>query len=727
MLRSALSFISFAILALLFLPRAMAQDHAGSYALPFGNQPFAPSRATATFASFLKPADFPPASYCAKCHERIHQEWRESAHSNSFREPFYVKNVQLLIDQKGIEFSRHCEGCHNPVALFSGALTRNSAVDRSFDEDGITCSVCHSIAKIEQNAGTGSYVMGRPAVMLNPDGSPREGLPSPSEILEDVGRHKKAVMRDFLRTSEFCSVCHKAAIPRELTDYKWLRAFSVYDEWQQSSWSKQSPLPFYKKDSASGCQSCHMPLREAKGEYAAVAGKLPSHRFPGANSAIPTYYSYPDQLKITQDFLRDSVKVDIFGITIQHHGESSQVFPADSRSFRIAGGDVITLDVVIQNSRIGHSLVPEQRDFYESWVECTVLDAQGADLFHSGALDKDGSLDPSAHSYTNRLIDKSGSRIVQHQVWQTRLKTYDNTIPPGRSDLVRYRFRIPASQKGRIELAVKVNYRRFRKQYSDFILGGSNLYPVLELGVARLPLKMGKNQTPAGAVDLQKRLLRWNNYGISLLGQQQWWAAADAFAETTKIDPAYADGYINRAIAEYSKWIEARKENPDGPGILALDNANAPAESFSYALKLLEKALEIAPRSARALFYQGLILRLQNRLPEAATALNEVTRQYPRLRQGHQELAYVYYLQGAFAKAVAEFEAVKSINPDDITACYYLSIAYQRVGESAKASENALLYATHRDDPNNFGLNLEFVQKNPIEANELTPYHIHSR
>src|SRR5262249_41797692 len=112
-------------------------DSAGqpAYALPFGSKPYLPSQANAAFEEFLAPGDFPPASYCGKCHEGIHAQWRQSAHANSFRAPFYLKNVQLLMNSKGIEFSRHCEGCHNPTALFTGALTKPSTVDRSFDED----------------------------------------------------------------------------------------------------------------------------------------------------------------------------------------------------------------------------------------------------------------------------------------------------------------------------------------------------------------------------------------------------------------------------------------------------------------------------------------------------------------------------------------------------------------------------------------------------------------
>lgn len=694
------------------------------YALPFGNQPYAPSRATADFPGFLTPSDFPSARYCSECHQDVHREWRESAHANSFRAPFYFKNVQMLIEEKGIEYTRHCEGCHNPIALFSGALTANSNVDRSFDGDGITCSVCHSITRIQNNVGIGSYVMGRPAVMVHSDGSPWEGLPTHDEILQNRELHKKAVMRDFMRTPQFCSVCHKAAIPSQLNSYKWLRAFSVYDEWQQSSWARQSALPFYKKEYVSTCQGCHMPLRSAGDAYGARAGKIASHRFPGANTAIPTYYSYPQQLQVVQEFLRNSLALDFFALTINHSGKVEQITPLGRKQFRTSPGDEVTVDLVVQNRGIGHTLVPEQRDFYESWVEFTARDESGTILFRSGALDKDGFLDPAVHSYTNRLIDSSGKLLVQHQVWNTRLKPYDNTIPPGRSDLARYGFRIPENARGTVTISAAVRYRRFRKQYTDFILATNAMYPVCELGSTDFQLRIGRN-FPQRPRDEMPSLLRWNNYGIALLGQQQWWTAANAFSRTTQIDPGYVDGYVNQAIAEYSKWIESRKENPDGPGVLSLDNANAPSESFAPALELLEKALALKPGYARALFYKGVILRLQNRLDAAVQALQEVTRQFPAMRQGHQELGYVLYLKKSYAEASDQFEAVKLINPDDVTACYYLSITYARLGRSSEAQENAKLYAEHRDDPNNFALNLDFVQRHPDEARELTPYHVH--
>ena len=107
----------------------------GTYDYRFGRErPFAPSNADTEDGKFIAGQDFIPSSRCAKCHTDAHPQWRESAHANSFREPFYQKNVTDLIRQKNIAFTRHCESCHNPAALFSGALTdKPQFKNRPFD------------------------------------------------------------------------------------------------------------------------------------------------------------------------------------------------------------------------------------------------------------------------------------------------------------------------------------------------------------------------------------------------------------------------------------------------------------------------------------------------------------------------------------------------------------------------------------------------------------------
>ncbi|MEJ7709874.1 MAG: hypothetical protein WKF84_08445 [Pyrinomonadaceae bacterium] len=148
-----------------------------------------------------------------------------------------------------ISFSSAVSKIHataNPVTTrlrsFSGALTKSASFKRPFDDDGVSCIVCHSIQSAE-NRGIGGYVMGEPALLVKEDGT-RLLEVEDKQIMEDVPSHRRAMMRPLLKSPEFCAACHKSQVPRELNDYKFLRAFAVYDEFQQSSFSKNRRTPF---------------------------------------------------------------------------------------------------------------------------------------------------------------------------------------------------------------------------------------------------------------------------------------------------------------------------------------------------------------------------------------------------------------------------------------------------------------------------------------------------
>jgi tetratricopeptide (TPR) repeat protein len=680
---------------------AYSQATSEHYSYRFGEtKPFLPSNAATDTGEFINAKSFPTAKYCGHCHQEAHAEWRQSVHANAFRAPWYVKNVNVLRKEKGVEFTRHCEGCHNPTALVSGALTKDSPVDRKFDEDGITCSACHSIQKVDTR-GTGSYVLGQPAVIVDENGKPIYGEVSDKEILAHLDRHSKAVMKDFYRSSEFCSACHKAALPKILNDYKWQRAIFLYDEWQLSSFAKQSPLPFYVKDQVSKCQTCHMKPEEIQlPDYGAKDGKLASHRWLGANTVLAKYYGYDAQMEKTLAFLRNGVfNVDIFGI--ERNGAKISA-PLGSQPFEIAAGDLLTASVVIQNKGIAHSFVPEQRDFYESWVEFEATDAAGRTLMHSGALRADGSLDPRAHSFTNRLVNKKGGLNDLHQVWDTRVVAYNNTIQSGRSQIVRYEFRVPVDAVGPITVTAKVNYRHFNQHFIDYGVPHHEDMPVAEVAARTRTLALGAN--PAAAPDPQdnKDWMRWNNYGISLLDAQQYAASAQAFLRVTELRPDYADAFTNVAIANF-QW-----------------------ERFDAARGSLEKALQLSPHNARALYYLALVERTQGHLEAAISDLREVTVQFPRSRDAHRELGFSLYQQHKYDEARSEYETLQSIDPDDLAAHYILSIVYRRLGMKEQAAREASAFADQKDDPTASTYALEFLRKHPEITSESVPWHTHS-
>src|ERR1700689_244859 len=320
-----------------------------SYNFPFGtDKPFLPGNPSVEGNDFLQPGAFPNAKYCAHCHQQAYSQWRQALHSNSFHTPFYRTSVNILPRTKGIEYTRHCDSCHNPIGVLAGAMTQNSIVDRSFDADGLTCTTCHSIQRLQSTMGNGGFVMGVPSAMVDEDGKRIPGVVPDDEIMKHPERHSRAVMKDFYRTPEFCAACHKANLPNPLNDYKFIRAFTVYDEWQNSKFSNRNPLTFYQTGFTT-CQDCHMARAALKlKDDGAKHGTLVSHRWPAGNTAVPFYYGFDEQLQKTVEFLKTGnyLNVDLFAIKKQ--GEEMTA-PLGTTSFQLAPNETVQMMVVIQS------------------------------------------------------------------------------------------------------------------------------------------------------------------------------------------------------------------------------------------------------------------------------------------------------------------------------------------------------------------------------------------
>ncbi len=662
----------------------------------------APGNARIESNEFIQPGAFPTAKYCGHCHEEAYAQWRQSLHSNSFRTPFYRTSANILIRTKGIEYSRHCDSCHNPIAVLTGALTKGANVNRNFDEGGLTCSTCHSIQGLQSTLGNGSFVMSIPAVITDANGKRIPGEVPYEEILHHPDRHSKAVMSKLYQSPRFCAACHKANLPHTLNEYKWIRAFTSYDEWQNSKFSQQNPLTFYSADLAT-CQGCHMPREAATlRDYGTKNGLLASHRWPAGNTAVPFYYGFTEQLQKTIEFLKSGnyLNVDLFGI--QTSGPEGMIGPLGSVPFTLAANQDVQMMVVIQNKNIGHSLVPEVRDLYETRVQFSVKDASGKELDRSGFLQPDGALDQSAHSFTNRPVNMQGDFVDNHKVWTIHSMAYDNTIQSGRSALIRYEFHIPADAKSPLTVTAKVNYRHFRKSYLDNVFGKDHpAYPIIELASRTRTLNLGANPACAPEPHDNPDWMRWNNLGIAYLDQLQYADAIHAFTEVVKLRPNYADGHINIGLT-YIEW-----------------------EKYTSARASLDKALALSPNNARALYYLALVER-RSAHPEAELAdLQQVVKQYPQARDARRELGISYYQRHQYAAAIEQFQALQAIDPDDVAAHYNLSILYRRIGEKAKAAEQAELFATKQIDPGAPTYSLDFLRKHPEISNESVPWHMH--
>ena len=653
--------------------------------------------------TFIPPDAFPNATYCGHCHQEAYHMWQQSLHRNSFRTPFYRASVNIVINTKGIEFSRHCDSCHNPIAVLSGGLTQDSMVDRKFDQDGLTCMTCHSIQKVQSTLGNGGYVMGVPAVLVDEKGNRMPGIPPDSEILAHLDRHSKAVMQPLLQKPEFCAACHKANLPKTLNEYKEIRAFTTFDEWQNSKFSQRNPLTFYQGDFTT-CQGCHMKRApNVLPEPGAKNGTFVSHRWPAGNTAVPYYYGFDTQLEKTVEFLRagNYLNVDIFGLRKRSDGE--MIAPLGSKPFSIAQGEILEATVVIQNKNIGHSLIPEVRDLYEAWVEFMVTDPDGKDIYHSGFIKPDGALDERAHSFTNRPVNTTGMFVDNHKVWTIHSVAYDNSVQAGRSTMVRYEFQIPQNIKGGVTVTARVNYRHLRQSYLNNVLGKDHpAYPIVQIASRSRILNIGDN--PASAPDPSDNpdWMRWNNLGIAYLDQVQYADAVHAFGEVVKLRPDYADGYTNIGLTNIS-W-----------------------EKFGSARAAIDTALKLSPDNARATYYHALVERRDGHYDAEIADLKKVVEKFPQSRDARRELGVSYYQQDMPHEAMEQFLALQAIDPDDLAAHYNLSLLYKRMGMKDKAKEQLTFFTLKKVDPGAPTYSQDYLRQHPEISNESKLWHMHS-
>ncbi|UWZ82794.1 tetratricopeptide repeat protein [Occallatibacter riparius] len=669
--------------------------------------PFTPGNLQVQGEGFIQPGAFPTAEYCGACHQEAYSQWRQALHSNSFRTPFYRTSVNLLLRDKtrGISFARHCDSCHNPIAVVSGALTENPKVDRTqMDGDGLTCTTCHSVLSLDSTNGNSSIQLGVPAVIVDEKGDRIPGEVPFSEILRHPERHSQAVMHDFLHKPEFCAACHKANLPAPLNDYKFIRAFTAYDEWQQSKFSKRNPLTFYQADFTS-CQGCHMKRNAVTHpEYGAKDGTFASHRWLAGNTAVPFYYNFDEQLKKTIEFLRagNYLNVDIFAL--KKEGSDQMIAPLGSTHYSLAPGDTVEAFVVVQNKNIGHSLIPEVRDLFEAWVEFTVKDTNGKELYHSGFLKPDGMLDPRAHSFTNRPVTNEGDFVDNHKVWTIHSVAYDNTVQAGRSVLVRYQFHLPPDITGVVSVTAKVNYRHLRQSYLNNIFGKGDhpAYPVVEIASRTRMLKIGENSPQAPDEHDNPDWMRWNNLGIALLDQTQYAESVAAFTEVIKLRYDYADAYTNVGLTEIL-W-----------------------EKYDSARTAIHKALTLDPNNVRAHYYDGLLQRRAGNTEQEIADFKKVVEAYPDSRDARRELGITYYQQNMDKEAVEQFEALQRIDPDDLAAHYNLSILYRRAGRRKEAADQQAMFVDKKVDPGAPTYSLNYLRVHPEIATESIPWHMHT-
>ena len=761
-------------------PASMAEEGAGP------TSPFAPSSANTNTGGTIPANFFLTSETCGRCHVDIYEQWDASAHHfSSFNNQWYRRSIEYMQEVVGTAPSKWCAGCHDHAVFFNGRFDRPivDQIDTPEAQAGLSCTSCHSIIHVDSTMGQGGFTIEYPP-LHDMATSEHPLLQGAHDLLLRLapGPHRDTFIKPFHQdqSAEFCSSCHKVHLDGEVNDYRWVRGFNEYDNWQASGVSGQGARSFYYPETPQTCNSCHMPLVRSD-DPAADDGYIRSHRFPGANTALPFVNRDVTQLRVVQDFLRaGQITVDVFGITrvadtpspatqIQRGGEptlsstfavgeeslflgagrrlpgepapADVVAPLDQTPVAVRRGESLRVEVVVRTRNVGHFFPGGTVDAFDVWVEFEAVDDQGRVLLHSGlaADDGKGPVDPGAHFYRSLQLDAHGNPINKRNAWMTRSVAYVRLIPPGAADTIHYRLEIPEDAGDRITLRAKVNYRKFAWWFTQWAYAGvrdgaspaapvASSYddgqwaftrqttdvsghvkaipdiPTTIMAEAAATLVVVDPDAPLpaapGLTDRAARE-RWNDYGIGLLLQGDLRGAEAAFRSVMAIDPTYPDGPLNVA--------RARLQEGD----------------VDAAIPLLEQALALQPDLARAHFFLGTALRTWGRYEEALAHLQVAHDQYPRDRVVLGQIGGIQFLQRQFDAAIATFETVLRIDPEDLQAHYNLMLSHQGAGNRNEATRERALYERFKADESAQAITGPFRRASPEDNNERQAIHEH--
>jgi tetratricopeptide (TPR) repeat protein len=747
--------------------------------------PFFPSSAETNVGGIIPANFFLTSKTCGRCHPDIFEQWNSSAHHfSSFNNQWYRRSIEYMQDVVGTKPSKWCAGCHDHAVFFNGRFDQpiKEQIDTPEAQAGLACTSCHSIVHVKSSMGQGDFTIEYPPLHdLAVSEQPLLAWTHDYLLKLDPRPHRETFLKPFHRqqTAEFCSSCHKVHLDVPVNSYRWFRGFNDYDAWQASGMSGEGARSFYYPPKPQKCADCHMPLVPSD-DPAAKDGKVRSHRFPAANTALPFVNQDHEQLKVTQAFLRDQVvSVDVFGLVRGAAGEApkagrttgseprtASTFAQGEEAGSLGGaapavlappqevlapfgkvdaavrrGESVRVEVVVRTRKIGHFFPGGTVDAFDVWVELEAVDDTGRTLWHSGRVEDGGKgpVEPGAHFYRSLQLDEHGNPISRRNAWMARSVAYVRLIPPGAADTVHYRLQIPPDAGDTIRLKAKVNYRKFAWWNTQWAFAGvrdpeQGPYsvtrdhddgkwvftgdtskvsgqikaipdiPITTMAEAEATLRV----LPAGAPlpeqapyrDASVRE-RWNDYGIGLLLQGDLKAAEAAFLEVTRMEPGYADGWVNVARARIQEGNLAGAED------------------------MLREALKLDPELAKTHFFLGSVLKSNGHYDEALSHLRHAAARYPRDRVVLNQMGRVLFLKREYREALAVLQRVLAIDPEDLQAHYNLMLCWQGLGDAEAAAREQRLYERFKADESAQSITGPYRQLHPHDNNERQAIHEH--
>ena len=396
---------------------------------------------------------YPSANTCGTCHPKHYKEWSVSQHAYAQLSPVYLSLNNKINQLSNGSNGDFCLRCHSPVGANLGESSFMSNLDRHpASREGITCVVCHRINKA-YNKASGRLALvegGLTDAIYGPTGNHglEQVLEAPDKFRvvtdpDEPGRqiHGEAELFNPIKTSTFCGSCHDVTL---FNGFRLEEAFSEY---------RVSPA------AAEGitCQDCHMGKVQGKvsgyefgpaavvGDVPTVERKITSHLFSGPDYSLIHPGIFPHNEEATafktlrewlqfkheegwgtdkfEDNVPDNYKFPKAWESIDDRYDARTILKDQFELLEFARkkrmeilkigfllGDIetqradrngISFRVKVMNGTNGHNVPTGFTGERVVWLEVSVKDAEGNEVFRSGDRDPNGDLRDSHSGYVH--------------------------------------------------------------------------------------------------------------------------------------------------------------------------------------------------------------------------------------------------------------------------------------------------------------------------------------
>ncbi len=170
-------------------------------------------------------------------------------------------------------------------------------------------------------------------------------------------------------------------------------------------------------------------------------------------------------------------------------------------------------------------------------------------------------------------------------------------------------------------------------------------------------------QTEQSKVNTREDAYRSNNIGVALLEQYKHKEASDAFKRALQLEPGLALARVNLGIALFNL--------PDLPA----------------AQKELHAASVAVPTAPQPHYLLGLLAKTQNRVDDAIASFQKVLRLDPNDVGANVNLGQLYAQQRKYPEAIAVLRTAVAAEPYNATALYNLGTALMRGGQRVEGQK----------------------------------------